>query len=129
MPLDPGSSEQFYRQKQHSKRQQALQAPRVQFPSASKHSPWQKPHSMWQRHPADPCGVSPCCSRRGFSIFSNRISTCNIHSSTKVSGLQIHFLFLFLHILENPRSFILFWKILVPSGQNFCSKASKRKQS
>ena len=29
--------------------------------------------------------VLPCCSRRG---ILNRISTCNIHSSTKVSGLQ-----------------------------------------
>ena len=35
----------------------------------------------------------PCCSRRGILIIFYRISTCNVHSSTKVSGLRIYCLF------------------------------------
>ena len=34
-----------------------------------------------------------CCSRRGILIIFHRISTCNIYSSTKVSGLRIYCLF------------------------------------
>ena len=64
-----------------------------------------------------------CGSRRGFSIINsiliipNRISTCNIHSSTKVSGLGIYYLFYFCTII---RIIILILEELSPSGQNQC---------
>ena len=42
----------------------------------------------------------PCCSRRGILIIFHRISTCNIYSSTKVSGLRIYCLILCFQILQ-----------------------------
>ena len=62
----------------------APQAPHASSRALHQHSTRQKLHSMRP----EVTSSSLWCSRVAVEEDSNRISTCNIHSSTKVSGLQ-----------------------------------------
>ena len=92
----------------------ALQAPRVQFPVSPSILPGRIFILCSLRLPAVPCGAPVLQQKRN----SNRISTCNIHSSTKVSGLQN--LLSILCLQEFLRNLILSLKLILPSVQNQC---------
>ena len=111
------------RQNLHSKQQQgspgspcAVQVPRVQFPMLPSISTQQKFHSMQPEMIQQVPVEFPCCSRRGILIIFHRISTCNTHSSTKVSGFKN--LLSILCLQEFLRNFILPLVIILPSVQN-----------
>ena len=104
--------QQFLIQKQHSGSRKALQAPcavpcacqavskTVHLAETSLYAAEESSRSLWN---------SLCCSSRGILGFSHRISTCFSNTSTYVSGLQIHYLFLclqvFPHITRNSKKF------------------------
>ena len=78
----------------------ALQAPCVQFSMLPTETSFYvaevSSRSLWS---------SLCCSRGGILAYFYRIGTCNIHSSTKVSGLRIHYLFLCLQCFHRLSCF------------------------
>ena len=94
----------------------ALQAPRavscaapVQFPVLPSILPGRNFILCGLRCPADPC-EDPVLQ---YSNYFHRISTCNVHSSTKVSGLRN-----LLSILCLQRKIILPLELILPSIQN-----------
>ena len=98
----------------------ALQAPRVQFPMLPSILPSRNfilctevsSRFLWS---------SPCYRKLHRNRILNRISMCNSNTSTKVSGLQIHYLFLCLQCFyTHSRNYKKFHSIL---GNNSCKQS------
>ena len=99
----------------------ALQAPHVQSPCFQAFYPAET--SFYAAEVSSRSLWSYLCCRKLHRIRNlNRIGTCNSISSTEVSGLQIHFLFLcvqcFHTLSRNYKKFHSIWVIILPSIQN-----------
>ena len=118
IPRIPGSSEQFSMQKWHSSSRKAPGSPcTIPMPSSiypaetSFYVTEESSRSLWS---------SPCCRKLHRNRIPYSISTCNCNTSTLGQCFPIDYLF-----LEIPRSFILFWELILPSRQKHCFKTSK----